>query len=169
MAKNRRKRAKGRRRSRILLSDRAFEAKKRSFHAVSRMRREGWSPAKAAKEEGTTLRTIKKYLPGALRRTKSGRLVAIRRDTYVRLISLPGPHGPVTVRAKGSEEARFASAYLASLTRWARTEKAYELASFHGKQIGGFELVTSARTLRALRDAGLLQLDSLYASLKETL
>jgi len=158
-----------RRRRAKRLSDRAFEAKKRAFHAIARVRRDNLSPAQAAKEEGTTLRTIKKYLPRALRRSKSGRLRVTKRDNYVRLISLPGPHGPVTVQGKGSEEARFASVYLASLTRWARTEKPYELASFHGKRIGGFELITATRTLRALRDAGLLQLDSLYASLKETL
>jgi hypothetical protein len=73
------------------------------------------------------------------------------------------------VRARGYKEAQFASAYLASLTRWGRSEKPYELAPFHGKKIGDFELITAPRTLRALRDAGLLQLDSLYAALKDTL
>jgi hypothetical protein len=72
------------------------------------------------------------------------------------------------VRARGSKEAQFASAYLASLSRWARTEKPYELASFHGKKVGGFELITASRTLKALADAGLLQTDSLYAALKDT-
>jgi hypothetical protein len=133
------------------------------------MRRDGLSPQDAAREEGTTLKTVRKYLPAALRRFKAGRWVVTKSDRYVRLLSLPGPHGPVTVRAHGSEEAQFASAYLASLTRWGRTEKSYELSPFHGKKIGDFELITAPRTLRALRDAGLLQLDSLYAALKDTL
>jgi hypothetical protein len=85
------------------------------------------------------------------------------------LLSLPGPHGPVIVRARGSKEAEFASAYLASISRWTRTEKAYELAPFHGKKVGNFELITASRTLKALGDAGLLQIDSLYAALKDTL
>ena len=72
------------------------------------------------------------------------------------------------VRARGSKEAQLASAYLASLSRWARTEKPYELASFHGKKVGGFELITASRTLKALAEAGLLQIDSLYAALKDT-
>jgi len=149
-------------------SDRAFEAKKRAFDAVAKMRHDKLSPDAASRQAGTTLATVRKYLPATLRKTRTGRWVVTKSDRYVRFLSLPGPHGPVTVRARGSEEARFASAYLASLTRWARHEKAYELAPFHGKKIGGFELITAPRTLRALRDAGLLQLDSLYAALKDT-
>ena len=150
------------------ISDRSFEAKNRAFHAVTRMRRDGLSPRDAAREEGTTLATIRKYIPATLRRSKVGHWTVTKSDRYLRILSLPGPHGPVTVSARGSEEARFASAYLASLARWARREKAYELAPFHGKKMGGFELITAPRTLRALRDAGLLQLDSLYAALKDT-
>src|SRR5713101_6746498 len=109
-------------------SDRSFEAKKRSFDAVAKMRHDGLSLYAASREAGTTPATVRHYLPAALRRSKTGRWVATKSDRYVRLLSLPGAHGPVIVRARGSEEARFASAYLASLSRWARTEKAYELA-----------------------------------------
>jgi hypothetical protein len=151
------------------MSDRAFEAKQRAFHTVARMRHDRLSIEAAAREEGTTPATVKKYLPAALRRSKSGRWVATKSDPYVRLLSLPGPHGPVIVRAHGSKEAQFASAYLASLSRWARTEKAYELTLFHGRKIGNFELITASRTLKALGDAGLLQIDSLYAALKDAI
>jgi hypothetical protein len=151
------------------ISDRSFEAKNRAFHVIARMRHDGVSLREAAREENTTAATVRKHLPAALRRSKSGQWTATKSDRYVRLLSLPGPHGPVMVRAHGSKEAQFASAYLASLSRWQRTEKAYELAPFHGKKIGGFTLVTASRTLRALRDTGMLQLDSLYASVKGTL
>lgn len=149
-------------------SDRAFEAKKRAFDAIAKMRHQGLSLGSASRESSTTPATVHKYLPAALRRSKTGRWLATKSDRYVRLLSLPGANGPVSVRARGSKEAQLASAYLASLTRWAQTEKDYELASFHGKKIGDFELITAARTLRPLRDAGLLQPDSLYAGLKET-
>jgi hypothetical protein len=148
-------------------SDRTYEAKQRAFHTISRMRRDNVSIQEAAREEGTTPATVKKYLPASLRRSRSGRWEATKSDRYLRLLSLPGAHGPVIVRAHGSKEAQFASAYFASLHRWARTEKAYELAPFHGKRIGGFELITASRTLKALGDAGLLQIDSLYAALKD--
>jgi hypothetical protein len=148
-------------------SDRSFEAKKRAFDAVARMRHDDLSLDAASREAGTTPATVRHYLPAALRRSKTGRWVTTKSDRYVRLLSLPGAHGPITVRARGSKEAQFASAYLSSLARWARTEKAYELAPFHGKKIGDFELLTNARVLRPLQDAGLLQLDSLYAALKD--
>ena len=127
------------------LSDKQYEARTRALHALARMRRDSMSIQAASKEEGTTPATVKKYLPAALRRSKSGHWIATKSDRYVRLLSLPGAHGPVIVRARGSKEAQFASAYLASLSRWARTEKPYELASFHGKKVGGFELITASR------------------------
>jgi len=132
------------------------------------MRHDGLLLDKASRESGTTSATVRKYVPAALRRSKTGRWVPTKSDRYIRLLSLPGANGPVIVRARGSKEAQFASVYLASLNRWRRTEKPYELAPFHGKKVGGFELITASRTLRALDDAGLLQLDSLYASVKET-
>jgi hypothetical protein len=160
------------RRSKVVkskISDRSFEAKNRAFHVIARMRHDGLSLRDAAREENTTAATVRKLLPAALRRSKSGRWVATKSDRYVRLLSLPGPRGSVMVRVRSSKEAQFASVYLASVSRWQRTEKAYELAPFHGKKIGGFTLVTASRTLRALRDTGLLQLDSLYASVKGTI
>ena len=147
--------------------DRSFEARNRALHAIATMRREGISLTHAAREEHVSPETVKKYLPAAMRRSKSGQWFATKSDKYVRLLWLPGTDGFVPVLARGSEEAKLASAYLASLTRWAKTEKPYELASFHGKKIGGYELLTASRALIPLRDAGLLQLDSLYASIKD--
>jgi hypothetical protein len=150
------------------ISDREFETRKRALHALARMRKDNLSLVSASREEGTTPATVKRHFRAALSRTKRGKWVVTKNDRYVRILRLPDVHGPTTVKAKGYSEAQLASAYVASLTRWARTEKAYELASFHGKKVGGFELITATRTLRALRDAGLLQLDSLYAALKDT-
>jgi hypothetical protein len=152
----------------IPFSDRVFEATKRAFDAIARMLRKGLSLSAASDEAGTTPETVHKYLPAALRRSKTGRWVATKSDRYVRLLSLPGAHGPVTVRARGSDEARFASNYLGSVKRWLKTRKSYELAPFHGKKVGDFQLITASRILQALDDAGLLQLDSLYAALKDT-
>src|SRR5580698_340670 len=125
----------------LRLSDRVFETKRRAFDAITKMRHDDLPLDAAARAANTTPATIRKYLPATLRKTKTGHWVATKSDRYVRVLSLPGPHGPVIVRARGSEEARFASAYLTSLTRWARTEKAYELGPFHGKKIGGYQLV----------------------------
>ena len=40
---------------------------------------------------------------------------------------------------------------------------------FMERRVGDFQLITASRTLRALEDAGLLQLDTLYAALKDTI
>src|SRR5206468_1654695 len=84
------------------LPDRSFEARNRAFHALSRMRRDNVSLWEAAGVEQTTPDTVQKYLPAALRRSKSGQWHATKSDKYVRYLTLPGPHGPVRVRAHGS-------------------------------------------------------------------
>ena len=150
------------------VSDRSFEAKKRAFDAIARMRRFKVSIDAAAREAGTTPGTVRKYLPAALRLSKSGRWEVTKSDRYIRPVRLPDVFGPATVDARGFKQAQLASAYLASLNRWRKTGKAYELAPFHGKKIGNFKLITASRTLEALDDAGLLQIDSLYAALKDT-
>src|ERR1700690_999391 len=65
-------------------SDREFEAQKRAFHAVARMRRDGLSLDAASHEEGTTPTTVRKYLPASLQRSKSGKWIATKSDRYVR-------------------------------------------------------------------------------------
>lgn len=137
------------------------------------MRREGISLDAAATAEGTTPETTRKYLRQALRQDESGRWHATKTDDYIRYLLLFNRNGLTPVRTRSSEEAKLASAYVQSVGRWLKTEKPYELAFFHGKKLGvtsegkPSELVTASSALRALRDAGLLQLDLLYASLKD--
>ena len=78
------------------------------------MRHGGFSLSQAAHEAGTTAASVRKYVPAALRRSKSGRWVATKSDRYMRVLSLPGANGPVIRRVQGSKEAQFASSYLAS-------------------------------------------------------
>ena len=49
-------------RARQPVSDRAFEAKQKAFHAVARMRSNGLSLTAASHEEGTTPASVKKFL-----------------------------------------------------------------------------------------------------------
>ena len=53
------------------LSERSFAARDRSFHALWQIR-QGASPRQAARDNGVTLRTMKKYVDGARARS-SGR------------------------------------------------------------------------------------------------
>lgn len=72
--RTRKKSRKGNGPRRRLESDRTFEARQRAFQAISLMRREGVSLWDAARDEGTTASTIRKYLPAALRKTRTGAL-----------------------------------------------------------------------------------------------
>ena len=155
--------------SQLPTSDRAFEARNRALHVLARMRHDALSLQVASREEGTTPTTVRKYFPNVLRRSKRGKWTVIKDDHEIRALRVPGAHGPVTVYAQSYTEAQLVSAYLVSLNRWRRTQKRSELAPFHGKSVGGYELITAERTLRALDDADLLQLDTLYAAQKEVI
>ena len=117
-----------RQRTKQRISDRSFEAKQRAFHAIARMRSDGLSLKAAAIDEGTTPGTVRKHLPAALFRSKSGKWKAKKGDRYSRPLKLPGPQGYVTVRARGSAEAELASAYSVAVARRA------DLGPFIGKK-----------------------------------
>jgi hypothetical protein len=148
-------------------TDKQFQAKEKAFDVVAAARRNsGKSLGAIARETGTTVKTVRKYLPAALRKSRSGKWVVSKSDRYVRHVSLPGQYGHETVKAHGSKQAQLASAYWAAIGRWTASRNPAELAPFHGKKVGSFEFITDPRTLNALRDSGLLQLDSLYAGAK---
>ncbi len=162
------RRLKNSRRTKSALSDRAFEAKRRAFDVIAKLRGNNkLSLVNAAREVKTSPATVRKYLPAALHKSRTGKWIATKSDRYTRSISLPGLHGDVVVKARGWKEAQLASEYLTALKRWSLLPKYFNLAAFHGKKIGGHELITAPRTLRALDEAGLLQLDSLYVAVKD--
>ena len=150
------------------ISDRTFEAKRKAFDVIAKMRGDNkLSLVNAARDVKTSPATVRKYLPAALHKSRTGKWIATKSDRYTRSISLPGLHGDVVVKARGWKEAQLASEYLTALKRWSLLPKYFNLAEFHGKKIGGYELITAPRTLRALDEAGLLQLDSLYVAVKD--
>jgi hypothetical protein len=130
------------------------------------VRRENISVTHAARLEGVDLRTVRKYASGSLSR-EGRQWVVAKEDHFLRYLALPGSSGLVTIPVRSSKEARQASAYLAAVARWARSGNERELAGWRGWKIGDHELLTDPRTLRELRDAGLLHLDQLYSALKD--
>jgi hypothetical protein len=145
------------------LSERSFSARERSQHALVDMRH-GVSPSQAARDNGVTLRTLKKYVGSALVQGRSGGRIRVRKsDRLVRYLQLPGLHGPVDVDAQGSKEATRAARYKAAINRFLRGDlKA--LAPWKGKKIAGVELITDGGTLKRLAHDELLPY-SLYRSL----
>lgn len=131
------------------LSERSFAARDRALHALADMRH-GATPSEAAHNNGVTLRTIKKYVGSALVQDRpGGRLRAMRADLFVRYVQIPGPSGPVEIKLRGSRLATEAAKYDAAVSRFLRGDlKA--LAPWHGKKIGGVELITSVPVLKGL-------------------
>src|SRR5229473_7009835 len=87
------------------LSSRSLEARNRALHALTAIRH-GASLADAAKAEGVSRRTIRKYVGSALRQDHAGgRIRAVPRDRFTRYLQIPGPDGPIQVTVKGSKEA----------------------------------------------------------------
>jgi|SRR5271166_450320 len=145
------------------LSERSFAARERSIRALWDMRH-GASPAQAARDNSVTTRTIKKYVGGALLQDRpGGRIRATKSDRLVRYVQIPGPSGPIEIRVRGSKQATDAAKYDAAVNRFLRGDlKA--LAPWHGRKIGGVELITAGPAIKGLAQEELLP-HSLYRAL----
>jgi hypothetical protein len=126
--------------------------------------RHGASLSQAARDNGVSERTIKKYIGSALLQDRpGGRIRATKSDRFVRYLQIPGPHGQIEIRARGSKEASEAANYKAAVNRYLRGDL-NALAPWSGKKIAGIELITAGRTLKGLAQEELLPY-SLYRSL----
>ncbi len=88
------------------LSFRSLEARNRALHALTAIRH-GASLVDAAKAEGVSQRTIRKYVGSSLRQDHAGgRIRAVPRDKFTRYLQIPGQDagGLTQVAAKGSRE-----------------------------------------------------------------
>jgi len=145
------------------LSSRSYSARNRTLKALADMRH-GASISRAARDNGVSPRTIKRYVGAALLQDRpGGRIRATKSDRLVRYLQLPGLYGPIDITAHGSKEATDAARYKAALNRFLRGDL-NALVSWHGKKIAGVELITAGRTLKGLAQKELLP-HSLYRSL----
>jgi hypothetical protein len=152
-----------RRRNAIPRNERERQSRNRALHALADMRH-GASPSQAARANGVTVRTIKKYVGRALLQDRpGGRIRATKSDRFVRYLQIPGLHGPIDIKAHGSKEASDIASYKAAVNRFLAGDR-NALAFWHGKKIAGVELITAGRTLKSLADKDLLPY-SLYRSL----
>jgi hypothetical protein len=148
------------------LPTRSREARKRALRALTAIRH-GASFAEAAKAEGVSQRTIRKYVGSALRQDHpGGRIRAVSRDRFTRYLQIPGQDegGLTQVKAKGSREATELAAYVNARAAFLRTGDESVLRPFHGKKIGGHTLVTDPKLLTTLAEQG-ESFDQLYSSL----
>jgi hypothetical protein len=142
---------------------RQTQARERALRALSAMRH-GASISRAARENGVTSRTIKRYAGAALMQARpGGRIRATRSDRLVRYLQIPGPNGPVEISVRGSKAASKVARYKAAVNRFLGGDR-NALAEWHGRRIAGVELVTDGNVLADQADKGLLPY-ALYRSL----
>jgi hypothetical protein len=145
------------------LTQQSEVARDRALHVVAAMRRDpSLSLSRAAKLEGVKPETVKKHFSSSLR-MRAGKFTVMKSDRHGATLYLPDAHGnPVPLRTRSSKERKEASSYLRDLGRYLRGQK-NALAKWHGKKIGGVDLVTAGRTIVAMEPA--LSEFSLYRAL----
>jgi hypothetical protein len=140
----------------------------RALHVIAKMRSEGISLTRAAREFGLTPRIVKVRAGSALRKTKSGRYVPRPRDKLLRVLVIPGPQGQREVVVKDSVVASKIAEYSDAVQKYLRTGDSSRLKIFRriklldetGKRI---KLLTDLAELQRLGSAGVLSFESLYA------
>ena len=109
--------------------------------------RHGDSLSRAARDNGVTIRTIKRYVGSALVQDRpGGRIRATKSDRFVRHLQIPGPNGPREISVRGSKAASQFAKYKAAVNRLLRGDR-HALDHWHGKTIEGVPLVTDTKTL----------------------
>ena len=145
------------------LTARSQAARDRSLNALRAMRN-GASISRAARDNGVTPRTIKRYAGAALVQDRpGGRIRASKSDRLMRYLQIPGPNGPIQISVRGSKAASEVANYKAAVNRFLRGDR-NALAKWHGKKIAGVELITARNTLVDQADKGQLPY-ALYRSL----
>lgn len=139
-----------------------YLARQRALAVLARMRSRGESLSQAARNEHTTLRSVRKVVGKQLKRDASRHYHATRGDTLRRDLNVLGFDGYEPVVVRSSKQAHLAADHLVAVGRFLRTGDAEWLKPFVGKRVGGVELLTDHDRLGVLADADLVKLDSLY-------
>lgn len=148
------------------LSQREHSARDRALHVLSRMRREGLSLTKAAHLEHIKPSTVRRYTGRALiQATPGARIRAAKGDRYIREMLVPTALGDQPRKVRGSKKASLLGEYMAARGKvLAGKADASILKQFEGKKVAGVPLITDPELIRALADAGVLRIETLYVS-----
>ena len=147
------------------LTRRQRELREKALHAVSRSRRKGISVKQAAREEHVSMRSIARYVPAAIKRDKSGQLIATKGDRYRRDMVLPTALGEIPISVYSSREATLLTKYRLALAKYARAGNERVLRPFQGLTISGHELLTDPGQVMNVLGAGEFQPERLYAAI----
>jgi hypothetical protein len=146
---------------------RAQLAHQRSLSALDGMRSRGLSLAAAAREAGTTPRTMQRYVGTALRRAKDGRYMPSRFDRIPRTIRFFTSAGRVQLTVRDSRTVSHIARYMAAVKQFLLTGDRRGLWPFRGKAIRvgkvAYPFLTDSKTLERLAHVGEVSFEDFYA------
>jgi len=141
-------------------------ARERALEALQRMRTDGESLTRAAREVHTTPETVRRYVGSALIRTRRGRWAATPSDRLTRRVWFLTPQGKVEVAVRSSRTASRIARYMAAVDRYLRLGETDALQEFVGKFVrsrgASFVFLTDPRVLDRLAHAGEVSFERLY-------
>jgi hypothetical protein len=147
----------------IRQNEKRAEVRQRALSALTDMRH-GASLSQAARNNGITTRTMKKYVGSELLQARpGGRIRVTKSDRLLRYLQLPGVDGPIEITAHGSKQATEISKYKAAVNRFLAGDPD-SLTRWQEKKIAGVKLITDREILKSLAHKDLLPY-SLYRSL----
>jgi hypothetical protein len=135
---------------------------------VAKMRAEGISLRKAARETKVSPRTVIRKAASALRKNESGRYTAKASDRLVRSLMIPTPQGPQEISIRGLRAASLLGRYWVAVHKYYETGDVSGLQRFRGESVTAIDrvkypLLTDLDVLNRLGSAGVLSFESLYA------
>ena len=140
----------------------------RVLRVIAKMRTEGLSLKKAAKEAGVSPRTVAKRAGRAIKKGENGRYAVSKRDSLLRVVQVPTSDGSRDIALRNSRQASTLAQYWDAVQKYLRTGDATRIEKFRDKQIkdangNPVELITDLRELNRLGSAGVLSFESLYS------
>ncbi|MGC2465155.1 MAG: hypothetical protein WA517_08160 [Candidatus Acidiferrum sp.] len=162
-----RKHGRGRRKKLVAVSRREAITDPRVARALGLMRREGTSASEAARRENMKLKTFRRRAGRYLYRSGPGKPWKARSEDQLAFsMTVLTSRGPVDVIVRNSRERKLLHRYELALRMFRAGEDGAEAAlkALEGKTVGGHRLVTDAKLLIQLEEAGQLDFDSLYTS-----
>jgi hypothetical protein len=130
------------------------------------MRADYLSLTQAAREAGTTPRTMKKHLGRTLVKGGTGYYEPRPTDRLLRRLRFLTPEGQITLDTRSYHVAEKIGRYWNAVDAFLRTGRSTDLGEFRGKavRLGSrlYEFVTDPRVLRRLALAGEVRFESIY-------
>lgn len=157
-----------RRRNAIPRNERQAEAQERALAALALKRRTPKLPlSAAAKEMGTTLAAMRRYVGSELRqKCPGGRCTVTASDRIPRTLNFLTEQGPVAVTVRNSRLASQIAEHANAVKVHRNTGDTSPLALFRSKSFRAgnetYRFITDPELLDRLADAGVLEIEGLY-------